>query len=48
MSNAYSEPSTEQRSLIGKLLRYCLTNKLVVALLVLFIVAWGVMVAPFD
>jgi Cu(I)/Ag(I) efflux system membrane protein CusA/SilA len=29
-------------------IRFCLEQKLVVALLVLFVVAWGVLVAPFD
>ena len=48
MSEDYTEQTVEQRSLIGKLLRWCLENKLVVGLLVMFIVAWGVMVAPFD
>ncbi|MCK4958103.1 MAG: efflux RND transporter permease subunit, partial [Planctomycetes bacterium] len=38
----------EQRSLMGKLLRFCLTNKLVVALLVIFVVVCGLIVAPFD
>lgn len=29
-------------------IRFCLENKLVVALFIVFIIAWGVMVAPFD
>ncbi|GAH85048.1 unnamed protein product, partial [marine sediment metagenome] len=33
--NPYSEPSPQQRSLIGKLLRWCLTNKLIMGMLVL-------------
>ena len=48
MNNDYSELTAEQRSLIGKLLRFCLTNKLVVAMLVVFVVGWGLRVAPFD
>ena len=40
--------TAEQQSWMGKLLRFCLTNKLVVALLVVFIIGWGIMVAPFD
>ncbi len=48
MSNPYGQPSPEQRSLVGKLLRWCLTNKLVMGLLVLFVVGWGIVVAPFD
>ncbi len=43
-----SEQTAEQRSLMGKLLRFCLTNKLVVALLVIFVIFWGIIVAPFD
>jgi len=37
----------EQRSLIGRIIWFCLTNKLVVALVVIFVVAWGLVVAPF-
>lgn len=33
---------------MNKAIRFCLENKLVVALLIIFIVVWGVMVAPFD
>ena len=40
--------TTEQKSLMGKMMRFCLTNKLVVWLLVIFSMGWGVMVAPFD
>ena len=29
-------------------IRFCLENKLVVALFIIFVTAWGVMVAPFD
>ena len=32
----------------SKLIRFCLENKLVVWLWVIFVVGWGVMVAPFD
>lgn len=42
-----AEPSSD-RSLIGRLIRFCLEQKLVVALAVVGLVAWGVMVAPFD
>ncbi len=44
----YDEPTPEQRGPIGRLLRLCLTNKLVVGLLVLLVVGWGIVVAPFD
>jgi Cu(I)/Ag(I) efflux system membrane protein CusA/SilA len=43
-----SEPTAEQKSWMGKLLLFCLTNKLVVGLLVIFVVVWGLIVAPFD
>lgn len=33
---------------MGRMIRFCLENKLVVSLLVILIVVWGVMVAPFD
>ena len=42
------EPTAEQKSWMGKLLLFCLTNKLVVALLVLFVIGCGIIVAPFD
>ena len=37
-----------QYGLLDRLIRFCLENKLVVALLVMVIVGWGVLVAPFD
>jgi len=40
--------SPEKVSLIGKLIGFCLENKLVVALFVVFAIGWGIMVAPFD
>jgi Cu(I)/Ag(I) efflux system membrane protein CusA/SilA len=33
---------------VDRLIRFCLEQKLVVALLVLFVIAWGFLVAPFD
>ena len=41
-------PTAEQKSLLGRFLRFCLTNKLVILLVVLFVIGWGLMVAPFD
>lgn len=35
-------------SITDRLIRFCLENKLVVALLVLLVVGWGILVAPFD
>ena len=37
-----------QRSLLGHIVRFCLTQKLVVAILLTTMVFWGVLVAPFD
>ena len=49
MSERFSDELTaEQKSLMGKLLLFCLTNKLVVGMVVLFAVGWGIIVAPFD
>jgi Cu(I)/Ag(I) efflux system membrane protein CusA/SilA len=48
MTDLYGEPSAEQRSPVGRLIRFCLTHKLIVVLLVAFVIAWGLRVAPFD
>ncbi len=42
------EQTPEQRSLIGKLIRFCVTNKLVVGLFVFAVIVVGILVAPFD
>ncbi len=47
------QPSDEivnmrELSLIDKIIWFCLNNKLVVGLLILFFVSWGILVAPFD
>ncbi len=47
MTNA-SDGQDRPAGLLAKLIRFCLENKLVVTLLVIFVIAWGVMVAPFD
>ncbi|UCE17560.1 MAG: efflux RND transporter permease subunit, partial [Gemmatimonadota bacterium] len=33
---------------LDRLIGFCLENKIVVALVILFVVTWGIMVAPFD
>jgi Cu(I)/Ag(I) efflux system membrane protein CusA/SilA len=38
----------ENYSILDKLIRFCLENKLVVILVLLLVIAWGIMVAPFD
>lgn len=40
--------SLEKMTWIDRIIRFCLENKLVVGLLLIFIFAWGIMVAPFD
>ncbi|MCJ7692481.1 MAG: efflux RND transporter permease subunit, partial [Sedimentisphaerales bacterium] len=41
-------PMVEQKSWTGKLIRFCLENKLVVSIFVLIFVCWGLSTAPFD
>ena len=45
-----ADPPAEPRSMsfTDRLIWFCLRNKLAVALLVLFVIFWGVLVAPFD
>jgi Cu(I)/Ag(I) efflux system membrane protein CusA/SilA len=40
--------TAEQRSLIGRLMRFCLTHRLVVALFTFAVLIAGLLVAPFD
>ncbi len=40
--------SDDRLSVLDKIMRFCLDNKLVVALLCVVIMVWGAMVAPFD
>jgi Cu(I)/Ag(I) efflux system membrane protein CusA/SilA len=42
------EMKGQQPSFMDKVIRFCLENKLVVVLLIMFFIGWGVMVAPFD
>ncbi len=49
MTNKSTPPiPIEAKSWIDKIILFCLQNKLVVALFIIFFAAWGVMVAPFD
>ena len=48
MTDTTSTPTPTGPSLIDRIIRFCLTNKLVVTLAVIAIIAWGIMVAPFD
>ncbi len=38
----------EQKTLVGRILGFCIYNKLVVGMITAFIVLWGIYVAPFD
>ncbi|MBN1436816.1 MAG: efflux RND transporter permease subunit [Sedimentisphaerales bacterium] len=44
----YSKTTPEQSGLIGRLIRFCLVNRLVILLLLVLTVVGGYMVAPFD
>ncbi|TWT97255.1 efflux RND transporter permease subunit [Neorhodopirellula pilleata] len=48
LSTTDSQLDEAKRSLLGRLIWFCLTNKLVIFLLVIATMGWGVMVAPFD
>jgi len=49
MSNpTLPEQTPEQKSAIGKLMRFCLENKLVVSLFTMAVIFAGILVAPFD
>ncbi|WP_372796065.1 efflux RND transporter permease subunit, partial [Pontiella sp.] len=43
-----NEQTPEQKSAVGRLMRFCLENKLVVALFTLAVIFAGLLVAPFD
>ncbi|MBL7154723.1 MAG: efflux RND transporter permease subunit, partial [Phycisphaerae bacterium] len=43
-----NKPLGRTSSPTDKVIRFCLENKLIVALLVILCVGWGIMVAPFD
>jgi len=40
--------NNQQPSFLDKIIRFCLENKLVVFLVILSVILWGVLVAPFD
>jgi copper/silver efflux system protein len=48
MRTHMSRHDQEESGWIGNLIEFCLKNKLVVVLGVLFFLGWGVLVAPFD
>lgn len=47
-SNAYTPPPPSELSWLDRVIRVCLKNKLVVILMVIVLVGWGLVVAPFD
>ncbi|MHC4621767.1 MAG: efflux RND transporter permease subunit, partial [Planctomycetota bacterium] len=48
MAKDVDVPGNRKASLLDRLIRFCLENKLIVGLFVLFVLGWGIMVAPFD
>jgi Cu(I)/Ag(I) efflux system membrane protein CusA/SilA len=48
MNNTTPHDAGPAPSFIDRVIRFCLERKIVVFLFVIFIVAWGVLVAPFD
>lgn len=43
-----TDPDPDPKTFADRVIHFCLGNKLVVSLLVIFVTLWGVMVAPFD
>ncbi|MGK0190251.1 MAG: Cu(I)/Ag(I) efflux system membrane protein CusA/SilA, partial [Verrucomicrobiales bacterium] len=48
MSTENQSPLPERLSLLDALIKFCLENKLVVALVLVMFIVWGILVAPFD
>ncbi len=48
MPNENKTGDNMKLSLLNKVIRYCLDNKLVVTLVTTVFIAWGIMVAPFG
>ena len=48
MDAARPRDNLPRDSLLNRIIRFCLENKLVVGLVVLLVIGWGLMVAPFD
>ena len=48
MADDLTPPPATSPSFLDKIIRFFLENKIVVFLMILFILAWGIMVAPFD
>ncbi|UCF77864.1 MAG: efflux RND transporter permease subunit [Candidatus Eiseniibacteriota bacterium] len=48
MTQQSRQTDSQRPSFLDRVIRYCLENKLVVVMVMLVLVAWGTMVAPFD
>ncbi len=48
MNNFGSDKNIKPKSLLDRVMFFCLNNKLIVALILVGILLWGMMVAPFD
>ena len=48
VSHNTNQSSNERLGPLEKLIRFCLDNKLVVTMMIVVVMAWGAMVAPFD
>ena len=48
MADDLTTSPAQSHSLLDKIIRFFLENKIVVFLMILSILVWGVMVAPFD
>jgi Cu(I)/Ag(I) efflux system membrane protein CusA/SilA len=46
--DALNKDISPHAGILDRIIRFCLENKLVVALVVLLVLGWGIMVAPFD
>lgn len=46
--NEYSDPGGKKLSPVDRVIKYCLENKLIVTIVMLVVIGWGIMVAPFD
>ena len=48
MDTQLEQTPNAKPSLIDRVIAYCIDNKLIVVLVMLAVIAWGIMVAPFD
>ncbi len=48
MNETDNTETPQPKSILDRIILFCLKNKLVITLLVLVILFWGIMVAPFD